>query len=72
MEDIKDFKQAEDEQYVTLNEEVYKAELAEREARKKQREEARKKDRKNTKDNPDLILEESEQLIADMLTVKKK
>jgi carboxyl-terminal processing protease len=72
MEDIKDFKQAEDEQYVTLNEEVYKAELAEREARKKQREEARKKDRKNTKDNPDLILEESEQLIADMLTIKKK
>lgn len=72
LEDIKDFKQAEDEQYVTLNEEVYKAELAEREARKKQREEARKKDRKNTKDNPDLILEESEQLIADMLTIKKK
>ena len=72
LEDIKDFKQAEDEQYVTLNEEVYKAELAEREASKKQREEARKKDRKNTKDNPDLILEESEQLIADMLTIKKK
>lgn len=72
LEDIKDFKKAENEHYVSLNETNYSMELAGREAQRKQREEARKKDRKNTKDSPDLILEESEQVLADLLSGKKK
>ncbi|MES2778873.1 MAG: carboxy terminal-processing peptidase [Bacteroidota bacterium] len=72
LEDIQDFKKAENEQYVTLNENTHKVELAERDVRKKQREEARKKDRKDNKDTPDLILEESEQVMADLLQIPKK
>ncbi|MES2559009.1 MAG: carboxy terminal-processing peptidase [Bacteroidota bacterium] len=72
LEDIKEFKKAEDEHYVTLDESNYKAELAERDILKKMREDARKKDRKDNKDKPDLILEESEQVLADLLQAMKK
>lgn len=72
LEDIKDFKKADKDQYLTLNENTHEVELAEREENKKKREEARKKDRKDNKDKPDLILEESEQVLADLLQAKKK
>jgi carboxyl-terminal processing protease len=66
-EDIAHMKQLEAERYITLNEVKYKEELDKDEAQKKAREEERKKDRKDLKDQPDLMLEESEQIVADML-----
>lgn len=72
LEDIAHMKQLEDEKYITLNETKYKEELDKDDAQKKAREEARKKDRKDQKDKPDLTLEESEQVLADMLVATKK
>lgn len=68
MEDIAHMNQLDAEKYVTLNEAKFKEELDKDEAQKKAREEERKKDRKDMKDKPDLMLEESEQVLADMLT----
>jgi len=67
MEDIAHMNQLDAEKYVTLNEAKFKEELDKDEAQKKAREEERKKDRKDQKDKPDLMLEETEQVLADML-----
>jgi carboxyl-terminal processing protease len=71
LEDIRHMNRIENEKYVSLNETKYKAELDKDAAQKKAREAERKKDRKGLKDAPDLTLEESEQVLADMLTIKK-
>lgn len=65
LEDIQSMNAQEAKRYYTLNETLYKAELTKEETLKKEREQARKKDRKDQKDQPDLILEEAEQVIAD-------
>lgn len=70
MEDIRTLESLENKKYITLNESMYKAELDKDAAKKKNREELRKKDRKDNKDAPDLILEDSEQVIADWLMIK--
>jgi carboxyl-terminal processing protease len=65
-EDIKRIVAIENEHFISLNETQYKAELDSEAKQKKDREEARKKDRKNLKDAPDLILEEAEEVLADL------
>jgi carboxyl-terminal processing protease len=65
-EDIKRIVAIENEHFISLNETQYKAELDSEAKQKKDREEARKKDRKNLKDAPDLILEEAEEVVADL------
>jgi carboxyl-terminal processing protease len=70
MEDIATLKELKAEQYISLNEANYKKELDQESELKKKREEARKNDRKQQKDRPDLILEESEQIIVDLLNTK--
>jgi carboxyl-terminal processing protease len=74
LEDIATIAEVEKEEYVSLNEQVYKADLEKENKLKKQREEARKKDRKDQSSKPDLLLEESEYVIGDilMLSPKKK
>lgn len=68
LEDIAHMKQLEAEKYASLNEAKYKAELDKDAAQKKAREESRKKAGKDAKDeHPDLMLEESEQVLADMI-----
>jgi carboxyl-terminal processing protease len=70
MEDITLLDELRNQKYISLNEASYKRKLENDAELKKKREEARKSDRKQQKDKPDLILEESEQVIIDLLTIK--
>lgn len=74
LEDIAEVKKAEQDKYISVNEEVYKKELADSEARNKSRKEAREKTKaakgKDAK-NADLILDESFELILDEMNLRK-
>jgi carboxyl-terminal processing protease len=76
-EDIAYIKKVEANNYITLNEKKYKEQTEESEKIKKKREEERKaitsKEKKGeeNKDATDLILSESEQVIGDLLELKK-
>jgi len=69
LQDIKSINEQRNTKYVTLVESKYKAELNKNKEQNKAREEMRKKERKNNNDTPDLILEESEQVMLDLITV---
>jgi carboxyl-terminal processing protease len=69
LEDIAFLNKMREQNYVSLNEAAYKQKLDSDAELKKKREEARKKDRKGGSEKPDLILEESEQIIADLLQI---
>ncbi len=71
LEDIWEIEANDKQRYMSLNEANYKSILDKEAAAKKKREEARKQERKNTTDKPDLTLEESEQIIADLIQLKK-
>lgn len=70
LEDVAIFKKADERKYMTLNIDEYKKESDDAEAHKKQREEERKSRKENAA--PDLILDESAQIMADMLDTAKK
>jgi carboxyl-terminal processing protease len=72
LEDVKEVKKAEQDEYISVNEVKYKAELAETEAKNKIRKEAREKAKKenNKTTNADLILDEAIELLTDQLTQK--
>ncbi|MES2381422.1 MAG: carboxy terminal-processing peptidase [Bacteroidota bacterium] len=73
LDDIKEINKAQNKQYVTINEEQYKAELKETETKNKERKAAREKaksEKGKNAENADLILDESKELMADMLQGK--
>lgn len=73
LDDIKEINKAQNKQYVTINEEQYKAELKETETKNKERKAAREKaktERGKNAENADLILDESKELMADILESK--
>lgn len=69
LEDIDAVKKAEMDEYITVNEELYKKELAETEAKNKARKEAREAAKAKTNANADLILDEAHELIIDQITL---
>jgi carboxyl-terminal processing protease len=69
LEDIAFLNKMREQTYVSLNEALYKQKLESDAELKKKREEARKKDRQKESGKPDLMLEESEQIIADILKI---
>ncbi|MFA9213107.1 MAG: carboxy terminal-processing peptidase [Candidatus Methylacidiphilales bacterium] len=69
LEDIDAVKKADMDEYITVNEEMYKKELAETEAKNKARKEAREAAKAKTKSNADLILDEAHELLIDQITL---
>lgn len=69
LEDIDAVKKADMDEYITVNEEMYKKELAETEAKNKARKEAREAAKAKTKSNADLILDEAHELLVDQITL---
>lgn len=69
LEDIDAVKKADMDEYITVNEEMYKKELAETEAKNKARKEAREAAKAKTKSNADLILDEAHELLVDQITI---
>ena len=72
LEDIDEINKAKDKLYITVNEDKYKAELKQTEDRNKERKAAREKVKTVKGKNADFILDESEELMVDLITLKKQ
>ena len=70
VDDIALIEKNRDREYVTLNEELYKKESKENEARNKERTEARKKSKDKNGANADLILDEAKLILSDYTSKK--
>jgi carboxyl-terminal processing protease len=69
LEDIKELNRQREMKYISLNETLYKKELDKSTELKEKREAARKSDGK-AKEKPDLMLEESEEVMLDLLQIR--
>lgn len=70
VEDIALIEKNRNKEYVTLNEDLYKKETKENEARNKERTEARKKSKDKNGENADLILDEAKLILSDYTSKK--
>jgi carboxyl-terminal processing protease len=70
VDDIALIEKNRDREYVTLNEELYKKESKENEARNKERTEARKKSKDKNGESADLILDEAKLILSDFTSKK--